>query len=334
MAQYTFKDAKLENGFFSKLKSDKITDKVTLVRTYNTERGKQDKVTQMTGNMLPNIERLKRAKWDDSKHRWMINATEKQLQEWAHNLGAVDKDNRFIERVSLSNPRDPFITSIKIKIGSDYILDDATPLGQLHKAVLQGRHDIDWGNENINISEYDKRYNLEYAAVKLGERVEDEEVVDVDDMMHFMSTLNATTLEKKVMIAEAIGINVPQYPEEKIINSSLYKKWSDEGNKKVGYSLQSVETNKSKIDRLLNATSGELEMEYIISKAMINKIILWLPNFKYYEYNGINVGRKPGDVEEYFRDDKNSDMFQKLAKEIKEQEAKIKKGVKRDTAKS
>lgn len=324
MAQYKLKDSNPNNGFFNKLKADRITEKVQLVRSYDTENGKKTTAVSLTGNLLPNCERLKRAKWDGSRNQYLIEATNEQLLEWAKDLGFTDSSGRFVERVSKSNRLDPFITSIQVKITSDYVLDDETTLGKVHKAVLLGRNDINFGAEDKNLTEYDKRHNVQYNAIKLGDRFEDGDVVDVEEYLNFGVKLAACTLDKKVKIVESLGVNVPPNPEEPIINSTIYKKFVDEGDKRVGHSLQSNETNKEKINRMLDADPGELETEYIISIGIIGKFIQWIPNNKRYEYLGYDVGRTVTDVEVYFKDDKNSDLFGKLASEIKERQAKIK----------
>jgi hypothetical protein len=329
MAKYKFKAANSENGFFSKLRSDKVSEKVSLIRSYDDGSGStKNKITTLSGNMIPGIVRLKKPIWNVDMNQWEIAATEAQLTEWAKALGATDKNGNFIDRVSKNNQRDPFITSIQIVISPDYVLDDNTALGKVHKAVLLARRDVNFGDtEGQEISHYDLKHKVEYDAIRLGDRAEPENVKDVSDIMYFANRLLASTLEKKVKILESIGVSVPEYPEEKIIDGTLYKKWYDEGDKKPSNNNMSRETNREKINRLLDAEFDEVEVEYIISKGLKTKLISWIPAYKYYEFDGINVGRNLTMVEGYFRSTQNDDMLQKLASEIKLREVRIEKAV-------
>ena len=329
MAKYKFKAANSENGFFSKLRSDKVSEKVSLIRSYDDGKGStKNKITTLSGNMIPGIVRLKKPIWNVDLNQWEIAASEKELSEWAKALGATDKNDNFIERVSKSNQKDPFITSIQIVISPDYVLDDSTPMGKVHKAVLLARRDVNFGEiEGQEMTKYDLKHKVEYEAIRLGDRAEVEDVKDVSDIMYFANRLLSSTLEKKVKILESIGVAVPEFPEEKIVDGALYKKWYDEGDKKPSNNIQSKETNRDKINRLLDAEFDEVEMEYIISRSIKTKLIAWIPAYKYYEFDGINVGRTLAMVESYFKNTQNEDLLQKLAAEIKLREVKIEKAI-------
>lgn len=322
-----FQDNNPKDGFFNEIKN---SHSVRIKQDFS-KNGKVfgNKSIALTGNMLPNISRSKRAHWDSEKNMWNINLTESELLDLANKVGFRYK-GQDITRVSKHDKLDPFITSIKIDLNNDYVLDDETPLGKLHKAVLEGRRDILMDGNKDLLSHKDKK-NLQYKSIVLGERTDEflEESDTLDERIAFYTALQAKTLAVKTMMLDRLGFNIDGIPEEKIVNAALVKRWEQEGNVKIGKRNDEMTTNRALIDRMMAQDTGDLEIEYYIYRAHRLNYIMWLTDFKYYEYDGINLGRKLSEVVQFLTDDKNADILHKIIGEIKSVEDALKKGIKK-----
>jgi hypothetical protein len=325
MSKYAFSDSNPENGFFAKLQADGINSKATLKKQTKNDKGTviASREKTLKGNMLPGVTRLKRPQWDSDKQKWNIMMPESELLELAKEMGATDSEGREISKISYYRKNDPFITSIKIPMSDEFVLDDETPLGKIHKAVLDGRRDIITKDNEDELSAYDKRYNLQYKSVKIGDRTEESvsDTLDLDEKIKFYTALGGKTLAVKSMMVERLGVFIEDIPEESVINSMLVKKWEAEGNVTVAMKNGSAYTNRRLIDKMMLQDTGDIETEYYIYKAHRSNIILWLSEYKYYEFAGINLGRTLDEVIRFLTEDKNSDLCQKVIVEVKELES-------------
>lgn len=326
--QYYFTDAKEDSGFFAKIKAETGAN-VTLIQKFKQDGNvKRTRPKTLNGNLLPDIHRLYRPQWDDRLNMWKVDAMEEELTQWAKELGATDKDDRLINIVKVSNRRDPFLTGehCKIQIDDNYLLDDETVLGKLHKAILRARNDIDFGDNDL--TQYDRKHNVVYKANELGGRAKPtKDYHSLKEKMNFYTALNETSLARKVMMVERLGIHIEGVPEESQIDQTLVIKYEDEGNMKVTRKNTESRTNKEMIDAMMAMDDEELEILYYLHKAHSAKIFFWNSEYSYYEFQGVNLGRKLNEVEAKLMTSEMGDVLHRIINEIKNREKVIQKEI-------
>lgn len=319
--QIYFTDAKQDNGFFSKIKVENGTT-VTLTQKFTKDgQTRNTRMQSINGSLLPNINRLIRAQWDSGKNTWKVDATETQMSEWAEQLGAMDKNGHLITKVKFSNRIDPFITGehCKVVIDDNYLLDTDTVKGLVHQAILRARNDIDFGDNEL--SQYDKKHNVKYKANKLGVKQESKSSYkDINEKMKFYSALKDTSLERKVMMLERLQVMIEGIPDEATVNEILDKKYNDEGNLRVGRKLDEMKTNRELIDTMMDMDLEDLEIIYYLHKAHRIKVFAYNSNYGYYEYDGVNIGRKLNEVEQRLNTTEYADILHKIINEVKNRE--------------
>jgi len=291
-------------------KNNFIKDAVLTSKAEGNELGGQMKYTRpnvpkTVRNYVPHI--------DYRKNAFIIDATQKELDEIVAEIGFYDKNGNVITNAPLKNPNAPFWKHADLFIrleSSGTSLDDDDPLQKFWIKCFKADSRFRFAGDKIAPSLASR---VQYTVSKITEDMsEKSQELDETYVAMKLLTSNEDNLEKLTSVLRAMGWLIKN-PEPKIVRSSLMALITD---KKHMYPKGSSENNIETFIRLMEAKTATLNLKGLIAEALSKNIINKDGSGQYF-YGELKLGSNKNAIEEFLTKSDNSDIYGEIITKVK-----------------
>ena len=248
------------------------------------------------------------------KRKYLINLSQKELDELVKEIGFYDENGKVIEEAPLRNLNAPFWKHKDLKLVLEdhgTVLNDDIPLDRFWLRCFEVDPRFRFADEQLSPSKLSK---VQYTVVKFKDKY-NEISKDLDVTYNAIKLLGAmeNDLDKMVDILRAMGTNIRDKSNPKLIRQALYRKITEY---KDIFVPGTSETNLETFIKLAkNTDNRKLMIKSLITQALSKGLIAKKKN-KYF-YGDLQLGTSKAAVEQYLNDSENEMVLTELMEKIK-----------------
>lgn len=256
--------------------------------------------------VVPGASRVYRPKFSLRKKRYLVNATQEELNKIVQDMRLYDDRGNQIMEAPLSNENAPFWHHKQCQLHMDNMsatIDDEVARDKFFLRCFEADPSFRVLGDEVNPA---IAANVKFSIAKAEQNVSRIDH-DVDRSMRATELLNTMGYEKQVSILKAMGIDT-RNPDPGVVKNVLFKKITDEKALRTGHS---AENNLDLFLRLANSTSEELNLQALIEQARSSKVITKHKDGKY-KFGAIILGKTLSEVRDYLKNEDNADVLNEI----------------------